>query len=182
MSMYFHGRSYEGNCHVTTAWHIQRGNYNTTNLDGLNVIGVFNTPGNMATGPKWKAALYLDQTATAEQSDALTKIYSGQAGGFFAAFSNFIGEILGVKSVPIEFGVDGKRRWLHIKDSLELEIEGVTGIDPSKESRLVNPAFSAVPESDLIVARSTKYSYNDHGMQWDNSGKNGFYCRFSYSP
>ena len=73
----------EGNCYLTTAWHIQRGNYNDTNLDGLNVVGVFNTPGNMATGPKWKVALYLDQTATAEQSDALTRIYSGQAGGFF---------------------------------------------------------------------------------------------------
>jgi hypothetical protein len=161
----FLGDPTEGNCHLTTAWHIQRGNYNDTNLDGLNVVGVFNTPGNMATGPKWKGALYLDQTATTEQSEALTKIYSGQAGGFFAAFSNFIGEILGVKSVPIEFNVEGKRRWLHIKDSLELEIEGVTGIDPDKESRVVNPAFSAV-----------------HGMQWDNSGKNGFYCRFSYSP
>jgi hypothetical protein len=80
-----------------------------------------------------ESGLYLDQTATAEQSDALTKIYSGQAGGFFAAFSKFIGEILGVKSVPIEFGIDGKRRWIHIKDSLELEVEGVTGIDPSKE-------------------------------------------------
>ena len=173
----------DGNCHVTTAWHIQRGNYNnTTNLDGLNVVGVFNTPGNMATGPKWKAALYLDQTATREQSEALTKISSGQAGGFFAVLSNHIGEVLGVKSAPIEFGVDGKRRWIHIKDSLELEIEGVTGMDSSKESRVVNAALSVVPGSDLIVARSTKYSYNDHGMQWDNSGKNGFYCRFSYSP
>jgi hypothetical protein len=55
-------------------------------------------------------------------------------------------------------------------------------MDRNKESRVVNAALSAVPESDLILARSTKYSYNDHGMQWDNSGKNGFYCRFSYSP
>ena len=40
--------------------------------------------------------------------------------------------MLGVKSVPIEFGIDGKRRWLNIKNSIELEIEGVKGIDPSK--------------------------------------------------
>ena len=90
--------------------------------------------------------------------------------------------MLGVKSVPIEFGIDGKRRWLNIKNSVELEIEGVKGIDPNKESYIVNPAFSAVPGSDLVVARSSKYNYNDHGLQWNNSGKNGFYCRFSYSP
>ena len=47
----------EGNCHVTCAWHIQKGNYGNTDLSNLNVVALFNTPGNMATGPKWKAAL-----------------------------------------------------------------------------------------------------------------------------
>jgi hypothetical protein len=75
----------EGNCHVTAAWHIQKGNYenNKINLNGLNVVAVFNTPGNMWTGPKWKAALYIDERASAEQNEALTKIYSSQVGGFF---------------------------------------------------------------------------------------------------
>jgi hypothetical protein len=174
----------EGNCHVTAAWHIQKGNYenNKINLNGLNVVAVFNTPGNMWTGPKWKAALYIDERASAEQNEALTKIYSGQVGGFFAAAANFIGEMLGIKSVPIEFGIDGKRRWLRIKNSLELEIEGVSGADPNKESCVVNPAVSTVPGADLIIARSSKYNYNDHGFEWNNSGKNGFFCRFSYAP
>ena len=178
----FLGDPDEGDCHVTCAWHIQKGNYENITLDNLSAVAMFNTPGNMVTGPKWKAALYIDDNASSEQADALTKIYSGQAGGFFAAAANFIGEMLGVKSVPIEFGIDGKRRWLNIKNSVELEIEGVKGIDPNKESCIVNPAFSAVPGSDLVVARSSKYNYNDHGLQWNNSGKNGFYCRFSYSP
>lgn len=172
----------EGNCYVTCAWHIQKGNYENLTLDNLNVVAMFHTPGNMVTGPKWKAALYIDDRASVEQTDALKRIYSGQAGGFFAAVANFIGEILGIKSVTIEFGVDGKRRWLYIKNSVELEIEGIKGTDPNKESYIVNPAFTAVPGSDLVVAHSSKYSYNDHGLQWNNSGKNGFYCRFSYSP
>ena len=177
----FKGDPDEGYCNLTAAWHIQRGSYDKVNLDGFNVVALFHTPGNMLTGPKWKAALYIDQRASKEQSDSLAKIFSGQAGGFFAAATNLIGEMLGTKSVPIEFGIDGKRRWLHIKDSLQLEIEGVAGTDPNKEALVVNPAFYLVPGSDLVVARSSRYSYNDHGMQWDNSGKNGFYCRFSYS-
>jgi hypothetical protein len=64
---------------------------------------------------------------------------------------------------------------------LQLQIEGIEGADPNQESLIVNPPFSAVPGSNLVVARSSKYAYNDHGMQWDNSGKNGFYCKFSYS-
>jgi hypothetical protein len=171
----------EGNCYVTTAWHIQKGNYGNTNLDGLNAVAMFNAPGNMLKGPKWKAALYIDEKASSEQYDALTKIYSGQAGGFFAAVTNLIGEMLGIKSVPIEFNINGKRRSLRVKDSLELEIEGVNGADPNKDVCLVNPVFSAVPGSDLIVARSNKYHYKDYGLEWNNSGKNGFYCKFSYS-
>jgi hypothetical protein len=178
----FKGDPDEGNCNVTTAWHIQNGSYDNINVGELNVVGLFHTPGNMLTGPKWKAALYIDERATKEQSDSLTKIFSGQAGGFFAVVAtNFIGEVLGIKSAPIEFGIDGKRHWLHIKDSMEFEIEGVIGGDENQESRIVNPAFSVVPGSDLVIARSTKYRYDDHGMKWDNSGKNGFYCKFRYS-
>ncbi|MFL6419303.1 MAG: DUF1326 domain-containing protein [Nitrososphaeraceae archaeon] len=80
-----------------------------------------------------EAALYIDERATKEQADSLTKIFAGQAGGLFGIFAaNFIGEVLGVKSAPIEFGIDGKRRWLHIKDSMELEIEGVIGGDENQ--------------------------------------------------
>lgn len=75
--------------------------------------------------------------------------------------------MLGIKSVPIEFGIDGRRRWLYIKNSIELEIEGVKGIDSNKESCIVNPAFSAVPGSDSVVAHSSNYNYNDYGLQWN---------------
>jgi hypothetical protein len=30
----------------------------------LNVVAVFHSPGNMFSGPKWKAALYLDDRAS----------------------------------------------------------------------------------------------------------------------
>ena len=44
----FKGDPDEGNCNVTTAWHIQRGSYdnNKINVDGLNVVALFHTPGN----------------------------------------------------------------------------------------------------------------------------------------
>jgi len=178
----FKGDPDEGSCYVTVAWHIQNGKYDKVSLDGLNVVALFLTPGNMLTGPKWNAALYIDEKANKEQTDSLTTIFSGRAGGFFSAAANLIGNMLGIKSVPIEFDIDGKLRKLRIRDVLELQIEGVIGADPNQEPLIVNPAFSAVPGSNLVVAQSNKYAYHDHGMQWDSSGKNGFYCRFSYSP
>ena len=62
--------------------------------------------------------------------------------GVFLLSSNLIGKMLGVKSVAIEFGIDGKRRWLRIKDLLQLQIERVEGADSNQESLIVNPPFS----------------------------------------
>ena len=78
----FKGDPDEGFCNVTAAWHIQKGNYDKVSLDGLNVVALFHAPGNMLTGPRWKAAFYIDERASNEQSDLLSKIFSGQAGVF----------------------------------------------------------------------------------------------------
>ncbi len=172
----------EGDCQLTIGWHIQKGHYGSTRLDGLNVAGIFHAPGNMVTGPKWQAALYLDEHATKEQVEALTKIFSGQAGGFLANVAAFIGEVLGVRATPIQFGVDGKRRWMRIPNVLELEVEGIKGGDPNKEARVTNPALYGAVGFDPIISHSTKYTYHDHGLEWDNMGKNGFYSRFAYAP
>jgi len=87
----------------------------------------------------------------------------------------------GIKSLHIEFGIDEKRRWLKVKDAVELDIEAIAGGDKNRESLVINPPFSVVPSADLTIARSSKYNYSDHGMEWNNSGKNSFYCKFKYS-
>jgi hypothetical protein len=172
----------EGDCKLTIAWHIDKGRYDSIKLDGLNVAGAFYAPGNMATGPKWEAALYLDERANQEQADALLKIFSGQAGGVPGKIAEFIGQVKGVRSVPIQFVVKGKRRQLLIPDVVELEIEGVNGADPNRESLITNPALYGAAGFDPALARSIRHSFHDHGMEWNNSGKNGFYSRFSYTP
>jgi hypothetical protein len=178
----FLGDPDQGECDVTVAWHIQRGNFDNINLDDLNVVAVFHTPGNMLTGPKWKSALYLDDRAHKEQSDALLKIYSGQAGGFFEIAAGFIGQMAGVSSVPIRFEANGRKRSLQIPSFIDVSIEAITGGGPQqKETTLENVPFTIVPGFPAVVAKSAKHSYNDHGMTWDNSGKNGFYSRFSYA-
>jgi hypothetical protein len=51
----------KGYCQLTIGWHIEKGAHGSTQLDGLNVVGIFHAPGNMVKGPKWRAALYVDQ-------------------------------------------------------------------------------------------------------------------------
>ena len=171
-----------GDCQLTTAWHIEKGAYGSTRLDGLNAAGIFHAPGNMVKGPKWKSALYLDQRATHQQAEALDKIFSGKVGGFPAVLAGFVGSMMGTRRLRIEFSADGKKRRLRIPDILELDVEALSGSDASKTSTITNPPLYASPGFDPIIARSNKYTYHDYGLDWDNSGKNSYYSRFSYAP
>ncbi|MER3419810.1 MAG: hypothetical protein C4290_04455 [Chloroflexota bacterium] len=146
------------------AWHIENGHYRQTRLDGLNVVGVYHAPGNMVSGPKWRAALYVDERASHEQAEALGRIFSGQAGGFLANVAALVGEVMGVRSAPIRFEADGRKRTLRIPAALELEVEGVKGGDPDRESKVTNPALYGAPGFDPIIARSTTYTFKDHGL------------------
>jgi hypothetical protein len=188
----------EGDCKGLAAWHVEKGHFtnwtnndrnsntsnNSINLANLNVVISVQAPGNMLTGSKWKIALYLDEKANNGQKEALTKIFTGQVGGeFFAEMLSRVGEILETRSVPIEFNIEGKkRRKINIPSIAEMEIEGLAGSNPDIEPKVVNPAFSNTPGIDPIIARSTRHTYNDHGLEWDNSGKNAFYSRFAYGP
>ena len=190
----------EGDCKGLAAWHIEKGHFtpgnhedgdrnsiaanNPINLSNLNVVLSVHAPGHMLTGPKWKIAIYLDEKADDDQKNALTKIFTGQVGGdFFAEILPLIGEVLGIRSVPIEFSIEGKKkRRITIPSFAKMEIEGLTGSDPTVESKVINPAFSNTPGDDPIIARSTTHTYKDHGLEWDNSGRNAFYSRFTYFP
>src|SRR5262245_28215259 len=96
-------------CTLLVAWHIEQGRFGQIDLDGLNsVLAVYSPDGHMLD-VKWKVALYVDERANQDQRDALTLIFSGQAGGHLASLGALIGEVLGVKAAPIEYHSEGKR-------------------------------------------------------------------------
>ncbi len=177
----FLGDPDQGECDATVAWHIEKGYFDSLKLDDLNAAAVFRAPGNLMTGPKWKIAIYVDERASKEQADAIVKIFSGQAGGFFGVLAERIGELAGVRHVPITFVKEGKRRSVTIPSALDVSVESVVGANQGQEVLLVNPPLAVVPGVDLVVAKSTKHYYSDHGMKWENKGKNAFHSKFAYS-
>jgi hypothetical protein len=167
-----------GECTVVVGWHIDNGNFTDVTLDGLNVVLVVHTPGHMLE-TKWSVALYLDERASEEQTNALTRIYTGQAGGHLSNLAPMIGEVLGISSVSIEYETNGKQRSLKIGDVGEMEVEAINS-PAGTDVTIHNAPFSVTPGSSLVVAKSKKLSYKDHGLACDISGKNGFYSPFAY--
>jgi hypothetical protein len=168
----------EGDCTVLVGWHIDKGNFGAVKLDGLNASLAVHSPGVMHE-VKWKAALYLDDKADAAQKGALTQIFAGQAGGHPARLGAFIGEVLGVSSVPIDFKSEGKRRTLRVGTVGEADIEGIGGATGA-DVTVNNHPLCIAPGYPAVVARSKALRYKDHGYQWTLSDRNGLYSPFMY--
>jgi hypothetical protein len=98
----FLGPPTDGECNALIGWHVDHGSFDDTQLDGLNAALFAHSPGHMLQ-TKWKVALYVDEKADEKQRDALTKIFSGAAGGHLAALGPLIGEVLGVRATAIDY-------------------------------------------------------------------------------
>lgn len=105
------------------AFHIDRGKFGEVNLDDLNFAVVDLTNGPMGNG-NWSLGLVVDERASSEQSEALTSIVSGQAGGPLSNLAPLIGKFLGVESKPIQFKREGMKGSVTIKDALDQAILG----------------------------------------------------------
>ena len=167
-----------GDCTALLAWHIDQGRFGEVNLDGFNTALAVYSPGHMQE-VKWKVALYVDERANQDQRDALTQIFSGQAGGHLAGVVPLIGEVLGVKAAPIEYRSEGKRRSLRLGDVADAEIEGLPRQDGG-DATIAGPPFTLVPAFPAVVAKSKQMRFSDYGLKWEVSNKNGFFSPFAY--
>lgn len=168
----------EGACEVAFGFHIDQGTYDQTALDGLNVALIARTPGAMAAG-NWSVALYLDERADAAQRTALQAIFTGSAGGPVANLAPLISTVLGVKTAPITFYKEGKRRSVNIPGTMHLAVQAVPSLNPDAEIWATN-AHPFAPSVAMAVGEAQS-TWSDYGMHWDNSGKNGHYAAINWS-
>ena len=174
----------EGHCDVGFAFRIVQGDYNgpslnSVSLDGLNFAIAAYTPGIMGAG-NWTTAFYVDQRANPGQREALGRILSGDIGGPMAAWMALTSDFKGTKYVEIDFQARGLERSVVIPGIMEFRVEGIKA-GPRRRSavRLENTGHPV--NSTLALARGTGSTYTDHGMNWDNTGKNAHYAKFQWS-
>jgi hypothetical protein len=174
----FLSRPTEGECRVLVAWHVDQGKDGEVDLSGLNVAMAIHSPGHMMQ-TKWRAALYLDERANDQQKEALTRIFAGQAGGHPEALASFVGEMLGVASVRIDYQAAGRKRRLSIPNIVSAEIDAIEGQGGGDVTISGHPLCVA-PGEPAVVAKSKRLDYSDHQMTWSISDRNGFYSPFAY--
>ena len=164
-----HGATYDY-CRVTFAFNIREGEIEGTDVSGLKVAAIADTPKVMTEG-NWRLGVFIDENASDEQADRLVQVFGGQLGGPMAAVGPLVGEMLGVERAAIEMQDDGVRHSVKVGDVIDFEIEDIVpfGVETGEPVRFQGTGHPVA--SDLTIAEATRSRINAFGIEYE--GKTG---------
>ncbi|MFL6402702.1 MAG: DUF1326 domain-containing protein [Nitrososphaeraceae archaeon] len=176
-------------CEGIMAYHINRGSYGETILDGLNALILDSFKGNIWAGDgktKLNVAIFFDEKANEQQREALNMIFSGKAGGFLGElFANIIGEVRGIEFTPIKFEVaDDLSFWSAEIEKVVAKAEALVGpmTPPGKRVQTINaPGSETGPGTVATWGKSTADQANAMGFKWERKGQSSKHIPFEWS-
>jgi hypothetical protein len=153
-------------CRATLVFHIKQGEVEGTDVGGLTVVAIADTPKVMTDG-NWRLGVFIDAAASDEQAEKLGAVFSGALGGPMEALGPLVGENLGVERAPIEVREDGLTHSVRIGDAIDFEIEDVVpfGVESGEPAVLTGIFHPAGPE--LTVAHATRSNIDAFGISYE---------------
>jgi hypothetical protein len=164
-----HGATYDY-CRVVLVFNIKQGDAEGTDVGGLKVAIIADTPKVMTEG-NWRLGLFIDDGASDEQVEKLTGIFAGQKGGPMESFAPLIGEVLGVERASFDLAEDGLTHSVKIGDAIDFEIKDIVplGVETGQPVRIVGMAHPA--GSEFNAAEATRSKISGFGIEYE--GKTG---------
>jgi hypothetical protein len=164
-----HGATYDY-CRVTLVFAIREGEIDGTDVAGLNVAAIADTPKVMTDG-NWRLGVFVDERASDEQMEKLVGVFSGQMGGPMGALAPLVGEVLGVERASIDVVDDGVRHSVRVGDVIDFEIQDIVpfGIETGQPVRFDGMFHPVAP--NLTIAEATRSRINAFGIEYE--GKTG---------
>src|SRR5438045_2689802 len=158
-------------CRVTLVFNIVSGDVEGTEVSGLKVAAIADSPKVMSDG-NWRLGVFIDEAASDEQAERLGAVFSGQLGGPMEALGPLVGENLGAERARMDVTEDGLKHGVKIGDAVDFEIEDVVpfGVESGEPARLVGIFHPAGP--DLTIARATQSRIDAFGISYE--GKSAF--------
>src|SRR5436305_8693587 len=104
-------------CKVTLVFHITEGDVEGTDVGGVTVAALADTPKVMSDGD-WRLGVFIDAAASDEQAEKLGGVFSGALGGPMQALGPLISENLGVQKVPITVEESGLNHAVRVGDAV----------------------------------------------------------------
>ena len=173
-----HGAS-KDYCRATLGFAIREGEVDGTDVGGLSVVAIIDTPKVMTDG-NWRLGMYVDERASDEQMEKLVAVFTGQMGGPMEALSPLVGEMAGVERAAIEIEDDGLLHRVKVGDAIDFEVQDIVpfGVEDGRAIRfdgMFHPAGS-----NLTIAEATRSHIDAFGIKYE--GKTGLStARFAWA-
>lgn len=168
----------EGYCQTWAGIRIDDGRFGDVELGGVKVGLIIEIPGLMSRG-NWTAGLFIDERASIYAVKALTRIFTGRAGGSTHLLSILVGQFLGVQQVPIRYEIEGETRIFQIPKIIDGAVTPIRGKDKDVPVTIRNSEYWIAP--DVTVARADKSRVRAFGRNWNFAGRSSEICKLDWS-
>lgn len=168
----------EGYCQTWAGIKIDEGHFGDTDLSGLNMGLMLEIPGLMSRG-NWTAGVFVDESASDNALDGLTKIMSGQAGGTTHLLSILVGNFLGVHKAKIDYDIKNETRIVKVGKLIDGAVSPVKGEGGKGEVVIKNSAYWIAP--DITVCQSEKSRLRAFGRNWNFGGRSAELCSLDWA-
>lgn len=169
-----------GYCEAVLTWLIRDGNYGNVPLAGLAAVVLVHFEGNVLEKNR-EFGFLIDDRASPNQRDALEKIFTGQAGGIFAAWRDLTIRVDGVEFVPMNVSHDDEE-W---KVEIAGLVDGLGGpfrkymVPQNDTCRIYNAPRPEVTPGYLTVGQAVRNLVTGiFGRNWDWSQRSSKHIAF----
>jgi hypothetical protein len=176
----FNARPTHGNCEGVAGIHVIKGNYGRTKLDGLNFAWIGSWPGPIHEG-RGKASIYIDDRASEDQFDALSKISTGQAGGGpFAVYMSVVDDFQEPRRAKIAFQAKGINSRVQVGDIAEAHLEPILNPVTGEVHRVIIELPAGFEASRMDQSSTKKIAVDDGYLKFSYSGTYGSFQKTSW--
>jgi hypothetical protein len=168
----------EGYCQTWAGIRIEEGQSGETDLSNINVGLIIDIPGPLARG-NWTAGLFIDEDASIQAVKALTRIFTGRAGGSTALLKILVGSFLGVRQAKITYRIEGETRIFQIPKIVDGRVAPIHGKRPGENVVIRNSEYWIAPE--ITISRAETSRVRAFGRNWNFAGRSAELCRLDWS-
>jgi len=168
----------EGYCQTWAGIRIEDGHSGETDLSGINVGLIADIPGPLARG-NWTAGLFVDEDASTLAVRALTRIFTGRAGGSTGLLKILVGSFLGVRQEKIIYRIEGDTRIFSIPKIIEGRVSPIRGKRAGENVIIRNTEYWIAPE--VTISRAETSRVRVFGRNWNFAGRSAELCRLDWS-
>ncbi len=165
-------------CRVALLFQVDRGEIDGVDVSGTTAVMIAQTPALMPAGD-WKVGLIIDAEASDAQTEALTHVFSGAAGGPPSGLAPLIGDFLGVEKLPVSITVDNGSAHVVVGDALDYRLTKQTspeGDQVTLTNITVHPGGPTLEVAEIDQADNSAF-----GISWSGDGLSGFSNPFSWA-